>query len=167
MNDSLRDLFDHHIWATRTLLDACRPLSAEQLTSPGSASFGSILETLNHFVGSDGNYMRQLGGDPPEWPFGDAHAGIDALADHVAKTALAWDVLLSSGEFDAQRELVLPEDEGVYRTHAGIVLAQVFVHGTLHREQVCSMLTALGIEPPDLQSWAYADTTGLGTFAAE
>ena len=167
MNDSLVDLFDHHIWATRTLIDACSVLSGEQLAAAGSATFGSILETLNHFVGSDGHYMRQLGGVPPEWPDDDEDVGLDELARHVDETSQAWTRFLESGEFDARRVLVLPEDHGVYRTHAGIVMAQVFMHGTLHREQVCAMLTALGIEPPDLQPWAFADSTGLGTFAAE
>jgi len=30
----------------------------------------------------------------------------------------------------------------------------------VHREQICSILTALGLEPPDLQVWAYAEATG-------
>ena len=167
MNDSLRDLFDHHVWATRALIEACRVLSDEQLTSPGVAAFGTISETLNHFVGSDAHYLRHLGGEPPAWIEVHTDVGLDDLARRVDDMTTAWATFLAAGEFDAQRELVLPEDEGVYRTHAGIVLAQVFMHGTLHREQVCSMLTSLGIDPPDLQPWAYADTTGLGRFAAE
>lgn len=167
MNDSLRDLFDHHLWATKTLIEACRMLSGEQLASPGAASFGTIGETMNHFVGSDAHYLRQLGGEPPAWIEVHTDVGLDDLARRVDDMTAAWRSFLDAGEFDPKKELVLPEDEGVYRTHAGIVLAQVFMHGTLHREQVCSMLTALGVEPPDLQPWAYADTTGLGRFAAE
>jgi uncharacterized damage-inducible protein DinB len=167
VNDSLRDLFAHHIWATRALIDACRPLTDEQLTAPGSAAYGSILETLNHFIGSDSHYMRQLGGEPPAWLDVHEDQNLDGLTRRIDEASDAWARFLDASEFDPQLVLVLPEHEGVYRTHAGVVLAQVFMHGTLHREQVCSMLTALGIQPPDLQPWAYADTTGLGTFAAE
>jgi hypothetical protein len=36
-----------------------------------------------------------------------------------------------------------------------IILTQVINHATEHREQVKTILTQSGIEPPDLQSWAY------------
>ena len=38
-----------------------------------------------------------------------------------------------------------------------IILTQVINHATEHREQVKTIMTQLGIEPPDLQSWAYFD----------
>lgn len=38
-----------------------------------------------------------------------------------------------------------------------IILTQVINHATEHREQVKVILTQLGIEPPDLQSWSYFD----------
>jgi len=36
-----------------------------------------------------------------------------------------------------------------------IILTQVINHATEHRAQIMAILTQLGIEPPDLQSWAY------------
>ena len=166
-SDALLDLVRHHMWATTTLIEACRELSDEQLTAPGHASFGSILETLNHFIGSDAHYMCQLGGRPPTWSETHGDVGLDQLASRADDLSSAWESFLAADVFEAGRGLVLPEDEGVYRTHAGIVLAQVLFHATAHREQVCTMLTALGIEPPDTQPWAYADATGLGAFATE
>ena len=38
-----------------------------------------------------------------------------------------------------------------------IILAQVINHATEHRAQIMAILTQLGIEPPDLQSWSYFD----------
>ena len=38
-----------------------------------------------------------------------------------------------------------------------VILTQVINHATEHREQVKTIMTQLGIEPPDLQSWAYFD----------
>ena len=29
-------------------------------------------------------------------------------------------------------------------------------HANHHREQVCAILTGLGIQPPDIQAWEYA-----------
>jgi uncharacterized damage-inducible protein DinB len=43
-------------------------------------------------------------------------------------------------------------------------MAEVFHHGSIHREQICAMLTGLGIEPPDIQPWGFADSTGLSRF---
>jgi uncharacterized protein (TIGR02246 family) len=39
-----------------------------------------------------------------------------------------------------------------------IRLAQVVHHGTDHRSQVATALTTLGIEPPEMDVWAYADS---------
>ena len=38
-----------------------------------------------------------------------------------------------------------------------ILLLQVIEHAHEHREQVKSILTLMGIEPPDLQGWEYFD----------
>jgi uncharacterized damage-inducible protein DinB len=38
-----------------------------------------------------------------------------------------------------------------------ILLTQVINHATEHREQIKAIMTQLGIEPPDLQGWAYFD----------
>ncbi len=43
---------------------------------------------------------------------------------------------------------------------AGIVLAQTLHHGNVHREQVCNVLTAQGLEPPDLSAWAFGYASG-------
>lgn len=42
----------------------------------------------------------------------------------------------------------------------GVRLAQVVHHGTDHRSQVCTALTSLGVTPPEIDVWAYAQATG-------
>jgi uncharacterized damage-inducible protein DinB len=39
-------------------------------------------------------------------------------------------------------------------------MVQAINHATEHREQISSMLTALGVTPPDLDGWAYGEATG-------
>jgi uncharacterized damage-inducible protein DinB len=39
-------------------------------------------------------------------------------------------------------------------------LAQAIHHGTDHRSQLCTGLTALGIEPPEIDVWEWAKTPG-------
>ena len=53
-------------------------------------------------------------------------------------------------------------------THApkGIRLAQVIHHGTDHRSQICTALTQLGVEPPEIDVWAYGVASGRITEVA-
>ena len=42
----------------------------------------------------------------------------------------------------------------------GIRLAQALHHGTDYRSQVCTALTALGIEPPEIDAWDFTASGG-------
>ena len=53
-------------------------------------------------------------------------------------------------------ERPLQPDEGTNTIPAGIVIAVVLYHGSEHRGQICTILGALGHEPPDLTPWTYA-----------
>ena len=168
-NGALLEAFRHHAWATRRLLESCRDLPADRLTAPAPGAYGSILETLNHIVLSDARYLRRLAGSGPGWV--DAGGGsdpgdvdpatidLDLLRSRSEEAGRLWERLLS-GPLDAERVILL--DRGAYRAHAGVLVAQALHHGNAHREQVCAILTRAGIEPPDLQAWAYAEATGRG-----
>lgn len=180
MNDTLRYFARHNVWASRTLLEACRALTPEQLTASAPAAFGSILETFNHVVTSDGSFLWSLGGPltpwveaahrelekyPEPWINEDARVpvvGLDELALRIDETERLWDAFFAEKEFDGERVSVL--DLGTYECPAWIVMTQVFHHGSVHREQISAMLTGLGIEPPDIQPWGFADATGLSRF---
>jgi len=55
LNTNLLDSFRHNSWATSQLLEFCRPLPDERLTTRGLGIFGDILETLHHIIGVDGS----------------------------------------------------------------------------------------------------------------
>lgn len=40
-----------------------------------------------------------------------------------------------------------------------VVMLQVINHATEHREQIKSMLSALGVTPPDIDGWDFGDAT--------
>jgi hypothetical protein len=44
----------------------------------------------------------------------------------------------------------------------GIRLAQVLHHRTDHRSQICTILTSLGIAPPDIDVWAVSTRAARG-----
>lgn len=180
MNETLRYLSRHNSWASKALLETCRTLNEEQLSAPASASFGTIIETFNHLVTSEGGYLKSLGGPVAPWVAAAQEAlaeyeehwsndearepivDLDQLALRIDELEGFWEVFLAGEEFDPERVCLL--DLGTYECPAGIVMTQLFHHGSIHREQICSMLTGLGIEAPDLQPWEFADTTGISRF---
>lgn len=169
MNGALLEAFRHNAWANMQLLQFCRDLPGEQLTTPGLGTYGGILETFNHIVLADARYLRRLAGSAPHWV--DSEGGsdpgdvdpesldIDELLSKVEQTEKLWEELLSE-PLDAERVIIL--DQGAYEAHAGVLVAQALHHGNAHREQICATLTAAGMQPPDVQAWAYADATGRG-----
>ena len=46
-----------------------------------------------------------------------------------------------------------------YLVEPWVVMVQVINHATEHREQISSMLSALGVTPPDLDGWSYGEAT--------
>ena len=64
-------------------------------------------------------------------------------------------------EIDPDADVVRHRDDGT-DSHAplGIRLAQALHHGTDHRSQICTALTTLGVEPPMIDVWDYAEQDG-------
>jgi uncharacterized damage-inducible protein DinB len=158
----LADAFGHHVWATLRIIDACLELSEDQLATTVPGTYGSILDTIRHTVGADIGYLsvltegRRAELTEEEEARMDLHQLRDAMAEHDG----LWAELLAS-EPDPDADVVRHRDDGT-DSHApmGIRLAQAIHHGTDHRSQICTALTTLGIEPPEIDAWTYADSQG-------
>ena len=157
---ALEETFQHHVWATLRLIDACAALDDAQLSTTVPGTYGSILDTMRHLVGGDCGYLELLtdGGRP-----GIAEESMDIrdLRPEMERNAGEWTRVLADDR-DHGMVLTRHRDDGTH-SHAplGIRLAQAVHHGTDHRSQVCTALTTLGIEPPEIDVWAYADAAGL------
>jgi uncharacterized damage-inducible protein DinB len=46
-----------------------------------------------------------------------------------------------------------------YFVEPWVLMVQIINHATEHREQICSMLSAMGVTPPDLDGWSYGEAT--------
>jgi uncharacterized damage-inducible protein DinB len=161
MNENLREPLRHNAWATRRLLDFCRDLSDEQLSATAPGAFGSLLATLRHTVAAEVVYRALLTGTFPAWDWRpDESPGLDALEQRAEDNASFWEAFLEQ-PFDPDRTCSQRRPEGIREASAGVVVAQVIEHACEHRSQACSIVTALGLEPPDLQAWAYAYDVGL------
>jgi uncharacterized damage-inducible protein DinB len=151
----LADAFSHHVWATLQLIDACLPLTREQLASQVPGTYGSILDTLRHLVGADCSYLELLSGGTVT-AIDEEAMDLPALRAAMAANGPVWaDVI--AGDLDPDLVVVRHRDDGS-ESHAplGIRLAQVVHHGTDHRSQVCTALTNLGITPPEIDAWDFA-----------
>jgi uncharacterized damage-inducible protein DinB len=155
----LQDAFDHHLWANDVLLDLHEGLADEQLASPVPGTYGSILDTMRHIVGADAWYLFVLtGGRTPR--IDEDAMSLQELRAVAATHRGDWHALLAERR-DPEEVVVAHRDDGT-EGHAplGIRLAQAIHHGTDHRSQICTGLTALGIQPPDIDVWAFGEHEG-------
>ncbi|HSG85461.1 MAG TPA: DinB family protein [Candidatus Limnocylindrales bacterium] len=151
----LADAFGHHVWATLRLIDACLPLTDEQLASQVPGTYGSILDTVRHLVGADRSYLELLSGGKVA-AIDEETMDLPALRAAMAANGPVWATVIA-GDLDPDEVLVRRRDDGS-ESHAplGIRLAQVVHHGTDHRSQVCTALTNLGVTPPEIDAWDFA-----------
>src|SRR5207248_7733494 len=91
------------------------------------------------------------------WQPGETAPRLDVLTEHAALLATTWEDFLA-GDVDSERPLEADEGEGTIP--AGVVIAVALYHGTEHRAHICTILGALGHEPPDVTPWAYAEASG-------
>jgi uncharacterized damage-inducible protein DinB len=158
-NDVLSDPILHNNWATKSLIGFCRDqdLTAEQLEVVGIGTYGGILAILEHIVRCDGSYVRRIAESPLDFVDSEDQPDLGALERWNDEAGALWEEVLGK-PIDVERVVVV--DDGTRETRVGIFLAQAINHANHHREQVCAILTGLGIEPPDIQAWEYAWSTG-------
>lgn len=159
MDELLLEAFRHNTWATKQLLAYCRNLSPDQLNATPPGTYGTIIEVLNHIIYSNAGYLPRIKVTRPEWLNEERSLvnDFDVLDARVDETARLWEVYLAD-PLDAQQVLSL--DHGAYEAESFVPIAQALHHGNAHREQICAIITALGMQPPDLQVWTYAEATG-------
>jgi uncharacterized damage-inducible protein DinB len=156
----LDDALAHHIWATRRLIDACAELAPDQVLQPAPGTYGSILETFRHLVGTDCWYLTFFRDGPRAIDEGaEAGADLDALKAAITANGEAWMAILSTNP-DGETDIIEHGDGWDFHSPLGFRLAQVIQHGTDHRSQVCTALTSLGVEPPVIDLWTYGEATG-------
>jgi uncharacterized damage-inducible protein DinB len=158
MTSLLKDAMAHHIWASERLIDACEALTPEQLRTPVPGTYGPIIATLAHMVGSDGWYLTFFRDGTN--PIGeDEGVTLAELRSAITANGAAWMEVLAEG-LDADADMVEHGDGWDFHAPLGIRINQVIHHGTDHRSQVCTALTSLGVEPPEIDLWAYGEATG-------
>lgn len=150
-------LFEHNNWANWRIIQACSALSNEQLDAePQSVTKGSIRLTLTHLVSSQHGYLSLL-----TLPVESRQRISPTFAEFQQAVTVSGKGLLAlaRGEADHPMTTQLQTTDG-YFVEPWVVMLQAINHATEHREQICSMLSALGVTPPDLDGWAFGEDTG-------
>lgn len=154
-------LFEHNNWANLQIIQACSALSDEQLdVEPQSAAKGSIRLTLWHLVDSEQDYLSQLTDMEPRfnWQAPPVIGELQQAASITGEGLLALVRDHSSKLLNTQ----IHSKDG-YSIKSWGLLLQVINHATEHREQINSMLSALGVAPPRIDGWAYGRVTNALT----
>ncbi len=156
----LVELFLHNLWANQQLLRACQELTDEQLAADAVGTYGSIRDTLLHIVSGEEDYLGVLTGEPASQPIHRNPPGsVTALRERAA--AIGEALVAAAARVGEEETFPRRYDGRIYSLPAPRFLVQVLTHSTEHRTHVTTILTQLGIEPPDLSGWAYIMAMGL------
>ena len=162
VNPGLVEMMRYNAWANRTLLDACRELTDQQLDARLPVTSGSSRELLIHIVGGQQTFVLRTKGRQHEGELhrGSAWPGMDEIIRLAARTS---EELISIAEqLDPERETDLPYLGTVYRYPTRFFLVHAAAHGVEHRTEVKLNLAHAGLDTPDLDGWAYGEAAGYG-----
>jgi len=150
----LEKLFEHNNWANTRIIQACSVLSDEQLDAePQSATKGGIRSTLSHLVASQHGYLSLL-----TLPADARHRITPAFAELQESVMSSGEELLAlvRGKSGNDLNTRLQTTDG-YFVEPWVVMVKTINPATEHGEQICRMLSAMGVTPPELDGWAYGE----------
>jgi uncharacterized damage-inducible protein DinB len=155
-NEHLQQIFRHNRWANRLIIGACRYLTDDQLHVSVAGTYGELGATLAHLTAAEAGYVWRFDQDPDrfQWDDEDPLPAMSTLAQVLEQTGSRFVELAATTPDDRILSYVV---DGEQRTWpAWVILGQVIDHGREHRSHAATVLTQLGIEPPDMDMWAYA-----------
>ena len=159
--DPLVEFFRHNSMMNRRLMEACRQLSPEQLGATAIGTYGTIGATLVHVANAQEGYAaRLLDIDRPERLPEDPFPGFDVVAERFAHGDTQLEEAATHADEDRKVKVTGDDPPGTWWMPVSLFLLQGVNHGTEHRSQVATILTQLGVEPPDLDGWAYIFASG-------
>lgn len=182
--DLVRRLHQHRMWVNRALLDAVRPLTAEELQRAFAIGQGSVWRTLTHLVAAEyvwleallGNEDPLLPGDVPGKVPGNQEgeggfASLDDLAAFWEALDRRWTEYLSNLRDESLGEMVykVSTSSGLGKRH-GTRRVDVLLHLCTHAQyttaQLVNMLRQLGqTELPDVMLISLARREAMSVCA--
>jgi uncharacterized damage-inducible protein DinB len=149
-------------WGTRRILEACAPLTAEQLDRGLGASHSSILRTFRHIHDGERVWLQRLvegGANCLPWEPAPEHS-FEFLVEswpELWRGYREWLESTSDGDLAEELSTVLP-DGGDFNVPRWQIVLHAINHSTFHRGQIVSMLRTLGAQPPNTDLTCYYAT---------
>jgi uncharacterized damage-inducible protein DinB len=155
--DTLTTFFKHHLWANMVLLERCAQLTDEQLDTTVVGTYGTIRDTLQHITRSEQNYLHRVStGQPLIRPENEPQMTLAEITESLHKTGTGFIEL--AAKIAADDTVQINWIDGILRdVPKSIIINQALYHGIEHRAQIMVIMTQVGVQPPDLQSWDYFD----------
>lgn len=159
--DLLIEFFRHNTMMNERLVEACRPLTPAQLSATVTGTYGTVSATLVHIANSQVGYAaRLLDVERPERLSEDPFPGFEALSERMALGNAQLEQAAQNVDGDRQVEVRGDDPPGLWRMPVSLFLIQAINHATEHRSQVATILTQLGVQPPDMDGWTYFGEIG-------
>jgi uncharacterized damage-inducible protein DinB len=157
-SDPLEILLVHNHWATRRVLDLCRPLTVDEFTCSfpiGPGENGGLHATLTHIIGCMRRWSDRIADRPvrlsiePPWP------GFTEKTDDRLRTPDDLMALLADATDDLGRVIEMSNARGLqtqihprfgektFTFTRGAAIVHVLTHGHYHRAQCMNMLRHL------------------------
>ncbi|SOR77370.1 DinB family protein [Streptomyces chartreusis NRRL 3882] len=165
--DDLEIIFEHHLWATRTLIEHCQTLTPEQLELSTPGTYGAIVPTITHIIAEDQRLLQRLTGERAEVPVTeDEDFTLEQLHSVWGGQSERWRKVLAQRE---SLDVTLPARDPWPAVPGArpLILLEAIQHGNDHRTHVCSVLGAHGLPIEFLCGWAFWRSTGRVARAGE
>lgn len=159
MPTNLQQLYRLNRWANGLVLRACASLTPEQLAATCAGTYGPLGPTLAHLAAAEAGYVHRLSGEPRilAWRDPEPVPAVSVLIDAMERSGARLIELAASTADDHVAAFTTPDGEEV-ELSGWILLAQAIDHGREHRTHAATILTQLGITPPDIDVWAFAES---------
>jgi uncharacterized damage-inducible protein DinB len=151
--------FEFNRWANCEIIALCATLDATQLAIEIPGFFGRIQPLIVHWVRSEGNYIRDLGGatlwqEEMAW----TQLSIDQLLKMAQRSGT--ELLRLAGQISPDTPCEFIEESEKYTFPAWTVINQAINHGIEHRTHLRLLLTELQFPHPGQSVWGYSESVG-------
>jgi uncharacterized damage-inducible protein DinB len=152
-----RHYFAYNAWADDRILETASAADPEQLAHKPDFNLASIIETLQHALGTQRTWLsRWTGSAAKPYEFAALRELREAYAESHADLR-RWAATLVDDDWHRREAWWKAEgyDEVV---SLGDTITQVYYHGIQHRAEVALMLTALGHSPGELDHFDFLES---------
>jgi len=159
--DLIVEFFRHNTLMNDRLTEACRALDPEQLEVGADGTYGSIGSTLVHIANAQEGYAaRLLDVERPERLDDEPFPGFDLLVERLVHGNAQLEAAATLAGDDRKVQVTGDDPPGTWWMPVSLFLLQAVNHGTEHRSQIATSLTQIGVEPPEMDGWAYFFASG-------